>query len=105
MMREPWEFPREPTSRLVAAPKRQHQEFRHRLEEDAVAAVTVPNGGIGGGLFQASASEAMSSWEENFQDLSGWCMTNARCDFRAGEPALATTELTGKLPTTSLLLE
>lgn len=38
-----------------------------------------------------TAASSISVWEENFQDLSSWCMANiqTRCDFPTGESVMA----------------
>ncbi|KAJ8676454.1 hypothetical protein QAD02_012241, partial [Eretmocerus hayati] len=102
LMREPWNYPGQ-SARVVSC-----------LAPPS-AVLAVPNS-VGGGSTRPSASTAAttyttpqlhqqqqqqlliqqqqqqspsSSWEENFQDLSGWCMSgaHARCDFTSGECA------------------
>ncbi|KAL7292779.1 hypothetical protein TKK_0013607 [Trichogramma kaykai] len=65
--------------------------------EDHAEAVTASSGVIGGGLVTDSASvPQLTTWEENFQDLSDWCDTP--CEFPAGESSRATSNIiTGTL--------
>ncbi|XP_031783834.1 uncharacterized protein LOC100122625 [Nasonia vitripennis] len=89
LMREPWTFPREPTSCVIAPHVVQAASQATAATAAASAPLTIT-------LDEEPASTALSAWEENFQDLSGWCMSNVqpRCDFPTGESPMAA-KLTG----------
>lgn len=85
LMREPWSFPREPATYAIVnpitnQPRQQPTPELTQQQQQLNVNVTIPS----------------SAWQENFQDLSGWCMTGIqpRCDFLAGESGMDT-KLTG----------
>ncbi|XP_058788749.1 probable serine/threonine-protein kinase ndrC isoform X2 [Phymastichus coffea] len=79
LMREPWSFPREPASYAIVNPvtnqPQEQQQTTHLTQQQLNVNATTP----------------LSAWEENFQDLSGWCIAGiqARCDFPVGESIMA----------------